>query len=144
MLCHWNHPWRPSIAETCLCVWDKRDQLKVCWCCSKEEGSRKKDFSAKGCGRGWEVEGTRKRQRIPHLWEVIGSNHGDSHLRAQGRDAESVGDPSGSGLRNWSKDTPCQIPRSWKHTRNVWKGKWVWERSWNLGQGSWAGGMLIC
>lgn len=28
-----------------------------------------------------------------YLWEVIGSNHGDSHLRAQGRDAESVRRP---------------------------------------------------
>lgn len=41
------------------------------------------DVAGAGCLRG-------QGKDREYLWEVISSNHGDSHLRAQGRDAESI------------------------------------------------------
>lgn len=72
-----------------MCVWDREISLKL----ADDVGGRKaagrrisqpRDDVA-GAGR---LRGQGKDRE--YLWEVIGSNHGDSHLRAQGRDDESV------------------------------------------------------
>ena len=127
MLCHWNHPWSPSIARTCFCVWGKRDQLKICWWCSHQQQRRRiSQRRADGAGVGkFRGEGEDRED----LWKArTWVSQAVSMVTAISEPKEEMlsqsGEPSGLGLRNQSKDMPCQILRSWEQTRNVWKGKY--------------------